>query len=248
MTLKDEIKLISEILVEKGLAESDEALLEEKIKLLERIISDPAKYRDYDNLPTYLRYQELKRVAKEINAADVQIIEEWKIPIERKIEECQENLKEVAPAKLEESLKKEKRDLFTGIIGKKAAEVIKKGSRSLDDEIDGLRKAALEFNPIAVEAIDGWDLTDDQRDYIYVQEKLTSILNDKNPNISKIDVEKLLEIRTRVTNPETGINELTKEMRNLLNSSTIRLILEAYERNTNKTQDVIENPDGMQDL
>ena len=248
MTLKDEIKLISEILVEKGLAESDEALLEEKIKLLERIIADPAKYREYDNLPTYLRYQGLRDVAKEINATDVQTIEEWKIPIERKIEECQEELKDVAPSRLEEALKKQKRELFIGIIGKKDAEGIQKGCRSLDNEVEDLRKAALEINPAAVDVIDGWDLTEDQRDYIFVQQKLREILNEKNPDITKTDIEKLLEIRARVTNIETGKNELTNEMRNLLNSSTIRIIFNSYERSADKTKEEIDKPADTQEL
>ena len=241
MTIPEEIKRIQEILIEDGLAENEEEILNRKIGLLEKIISDPLKYKDYENLPIYLRYQELKKVAMEINAADTQTVEEWKIPIEKKIEKCQEKISSVDIMMVEEALQKQKRELYRGIIGEQQADAIAKGRRSLNSEVEELREAALDVNPIAVQAIDGWDLTEDQSDYLYVQEKLNTILGVENPKVSLDDLTRLAEIKKRVSDPETGVNELTKEMKRLLNSSTIRIIFEAYKENAIKTQQGLEN-------
>ena len=243
MTIQEEIKRIQEILIEDGLSEDEEEILRRKIGLLEKIIADPAKYREYDSLPTFLRYQSLKRVAMEINAADTKIVEEWKIPIEKKIEECQKKISGVDVMMVEEAMTRQKRELYRGIIGAQQADTIAKGRRSLTSEVEDLRTAALEVNPIAVQAIDEWDLTEDQRDYLFVQAKLNSILNTENPKVSEDDINKLAEIRRRVSDPETGKNELTKEMKNLLSSSTIRIIFEAYKRNATRTQEGLENPE-----
>lgn len=241
MTIKEEIKRIQEILIEDGLSENEEEILKRKIALLEKIISDPAKYKDYESLPTYLRYQSLKRVAMEINAADTKTVEEWKIPIEKKIAECQEKISSVDIMMVEEAMTRQKRELYRGIIGEQQAETIAKGRRSLKSEVEDLREAALEVNPIAVQAIDEWDLTEDQKDYLFVQERLGTILNTTNPKVSEDDINRLAAIKKRVADPETGKNELTKEMKNLLSSSTIRIIFEAYKRNATRTQEGLEN-------
>lgn len=241
MTIQEEIKRIQEILIEDGLSEDEEEILRRKIGLLEKIIADPEKYREYDSLPTFLRYQSLKRVAIEINTADTKIVEEWKIPIEKKIEECQKKISSVDVMLVEEAMTKQKRELYRGIIGKQQADTIAKGRRSLTSEVEDLRIAALEVNPIAVQAIDEWDLTEDQRDYLFVQEKLNLILNTENPKISEDDINKLAEIKRRVSEIEAGNNELTREMKNLLSSSTIRMIFEAYKRSAERTQKGLEN-------
>lgn len=243
MTIQEEIKRIQEILVEDGLSENEEEILKKKIDLLEKIIADPQKYKEYDSLPIYLRYQSLKRVAMEINAADTKTVEEWKIPIERKIEECQEKISSVDIIMVEEAMTKQKRELYRGIIGEQQADAIAKGRRSLNSEVEDLRTAALEVNPIAVQAIDCWDLTEDQRDYLFVQERLNTILNTTNPTVSEDDINRLAEIRKRVKDPETGENELTREMKNLLNSSTIRIIFESYKRSAIRTQEGLEKPE-----
>ncbi len=241
MTIQEEIKRIQEILIEDGLSEDEEEILRRKIGLLEKIIADPEKYREYDSLPTFLRYQSLKRVAIEINTADTKIVEEWKIPIEKKIEECQKKISSVDVMLVEEAMTKQKRELYRGIIGKQQADTIAKGRRSLTSEVEDLRIAALEVNPIAVQAIDEWDLTEDQRDYLFVQEKLNLILNAENPKISEDDINKLAEIKKRVSEIGAGNNELTREMKNLLSSSTIRMIFEAYKRSAERTQKGLEN-------
>lgn len=232
MTIQQEIKLITEFLKEDGLGENDEAFIKEKIKLLEKIIQNPERYKECDNLPTFARYEALKKIAIEINYNDTMAVAEWKIPIERKIEECQKQLEDVAPASLEEKVKKKKRDLYVGIIGRERANEIQKKGLSLDSEIDELKKAAQQINSGVVKIIEDWNLTEEQNDYIFVQQKLSSILNEQNPDISQEDFNRLKSIKAKLNADNSKIEDskIKAEMKRLLGSSTINLVFKALER------------------
>lgn len=231
MTLQDEIKLITEILTEEGNEENDEALLIKKIWLLERIIGDPVKYREYDNLELYSRYEALKNVAREISASDVQIIEDWKIPIERKIEKCQEKVDSVSPANMDETMKQQKRDLYVEIIGEKSAHDILKGTESLETKLEALNRRAKKINGAAVEVIERWTLSDEQQDYMFVESILSRCLNSDTPTLSPDEAEKLNTIKAEVNRDEDEKGgkiqdtPLRKVMRNLLNSSKVEILM-----------------------
>lgn len=236
MTIQQEIKLITEFLKEDGLGENDEAFIKEKIKLLEKIIQNPERYKEYDNLPTFERYEALKKIAREINYNDTMAVEEWKIPIERKIEECQKQLENVAPASLEETVKKKKRDLYVGIIGRDRANEIQKKGLSLDSEIEELKKAAKKINSGVVSIIEGWNLTEEQNDFIFIQQKLGSILNESNPDISQEDFNRLKSIKEKLSSENSKIEDsrIKTEMKRLLGSSTINLVFKVLESKTQK--------------
>ena len=218
MTIQQEIKLITEFLKEDGLGENDE------------------RYKECDNLPTFERYEALKNIAREINYNDTMAVEEWKIPIERKIEECQKKLENVAPASLEETVKKKKRDLYVGIIGRDRANEIQKKGLSLDSEIEELKKAAKKINSGVVSIIEGWNLTEEQNDFIFVQQKLGSILNESNPDISQEDFNRLKSIKEKLSSENSKIEDskIKTEMKRLLGSSTINLVFKVLESKTQK--------------
>lgn len=248
MTIERRIQLITQILQEDGKENDDEAFLKEKIELLQMIIADPAKYIEFDNQPTYQKYNNLLTVAKEINAADTEAIEEWKIPIEKKIETCQNELEDVAPARLDESLKKKKRDLYAGVIGRDKANEIQKHGKPLNAEIEELRQAAKEVSSGAVEMIDSWKLSKDQEDYIFIQEKLNEMLNSSDPKITREDIERMKAIKAGLDEENTKIEEskIRADMKRFLGSSTINLIFEALERRSSESKEIETNSNKQQ--
>lgn len=237
MTIPQQVRLITQILQEDGEGENDERVLEEKIRLLESIIQDPKRYKEFDKLAKYARYTELLRVAKEINYEDAKTIEEWKIPIERKIEASQEKLRNTAPSMLEEALIKEKRNIYISFIGREEARKIQGKGKNLEAEVEELRKAAIEVNPTAVEMLDGWDLSEEQRDYIFVQDMLNSILNGNLNDISYEKITRLKAIRDKMdddTNGQIKDSDIKAEMRKLLKSSSLYFVFEMVERKKEK--------------
>ncbi len=247
MTIQQQIRMLTQIFKEDGIADDDEKVIAEKIRLLEQVIQNPERYKECDHLPSYARYLELLRIAKEVNYNDAKAIEEWKIPIERKIEESQERLNNVAPALLEEAIKKEKRNIYVGIIGREEAARIQGKGLTLDAEVEALKTAAKKVNPTAVELLDKWDLSEEQRDYIFVQRVLNNILNGDATKVEVSDIMKLKAIKDKIEERDESIEDshIMAEMRKLLRSSSMNMVFEMVERK--KMAEAKENTDDMAD-
>lgn len=254
MTIHEELELIGESLEEKGLGQNQMALLEEKIRLLERLIGDPKEYKEYDNLPVPERYEKLKEVAKKVkdgtHREEVLIIDSWKKPIERKIEETQAELVLGGPVNLQKKVDSKKREFYADIIGSDAANEIRIRAKSKADELEQLGKAAKEVNPKDASIIESWDLTEEQRDYIDIHNILDDFFykgseQNSGENI-ELNIVRLKEIKKKYQNVTGKVeeSEISKKIRELLNSSKVTLLIDAY----NKRLGIVEKEEGLGEL
>lgn len=240
MTIHEELELIGESLEEKGLGQNQIALLEEKIRLLERLIGDPEEYKEYDNLPVPERYEKLKEVAKNVkNGAhkeEVLIIDSWKKPIERKIEEAQAELVKEGPANFQKKVDSKKRTFYADIIGPDVANEIRVRAKSKEDELEKLAEAAKEVNPKDASIIESWDLSEEQRDYIDIRNILDRFFYDgpeeRTTESVNWNIVRLKEIKKKYRTVTGKIEEskISEKIRELLTSRKVTMLIEAYNR------------------
>ena len=107
------------------------------------------------------------------------------LSLEDKIALKQEEIQGVSIEELDEAIKRKKCELFSEIVGgEKFIEIDKKGM-NINNRYKSLREVAKEENPESVEKIDEWDLTEVQKDYLFVQSIMVKISKGGVPLISE---------------------------------------------------------------
>ncbi len=161
------------------------------------------------------------------------------LSLEDKIALKQEEIQGVSIEELDEAIKRKKCELFSEIVGgEKFIEIDKKGM-NINNKYESLREVAKEESPESVEKIDEWDLTESQKDYLFVQSIMVKIAKGGVPLVSEEDFNRLKEIKEKVQFKQNGEEEtdLVKETRRILTSSRMNIIFNLLNNKSNSERE-----------
>lgn len=163
------------------------------------------------------------------------------LSLEDKIEIRKEGIRGVPVVQLEEAILREKCGLFAEIVGGEAFTETDKKGLTLDNKYTELREKAKDTNPEAVEKIDEWDLSEEQKDYLFVQRIMTKVSEGRISEITAEDSERLDEIKDKVKYKREGETQIRIETRRILASSRMTMILAGLNKKYPQTENQIAN-------